>query len=188
MPGGCREPDIPLCTSRSRSQNREKGSGAGWAGGRRGGGPGAQCLVARRRGLRAPSRASQRGGALDLAGGLARDPADGPSKAVFFSDVTLWLDKQGKDWGDLGIDCEAVTGELTKAPVPQLYMTLMQKAHAILCDASREGLRLHYTSGEVEHVTPQVRADVHAAITASLEQDWPAYIQDLIDRSAIQTQ
>lgn len=123
--------------------------------------------------------------ALDLAGGLARDPVDGPGKAVFFSDVTLWLDKQGKDWGALGIDYEAVIDELTKAPVPQLYMTLMQKAHAILCDASRDGLRLHYTNGDVEHVTPQVRADVHAAVATSLERDWPPYIQGLIDRGAI---
>ncbi|MEU5958827.1 hypothetical protein [Streptomyces sp. NPDC047525] len=90
------------------------------------------------------------GTALDLATGLARDPADGPGKAVFLSDVTLWLDKQGKDWGDLGIDYEAVINELVQAPVPQLYMTLMQKAHAILCDASREGLRLHYRDGEAD--------------------------------------
>ncbi|MFD3580707.1 hypothetical protein [Streptomyces sp. NPDC058644] len=128
------------------------------------------------------------GTALDLAGGLARDPADGPGKAVFFSDVTLWLDKQGKDWGDLGIDYEAVIDELTKAPVPQLYLTLMQKAHAILCDASREGLRLHYRNGDVEHVTPQVRRDVHSAIATSLERDWPPYIQGLIDRGALHSQ
>ncbi|MFD9409769.1 hypothetical protein ACFWBN_22515 [Streptomyces sp. NPDC059989] len=125
------------------------------------------------------------GTALDLATGLARDRADGPGKAVFFSDITLWLDRHGKDWRALGIDYEAVIDELVGAQVPQLYMTLMQKAHAILCDASREGLRLHYSNGEVEHVTPQVRADVHAAITTSLEGDWPAYIQDLIDRGAI---
>ncbi|QKZ18595.1 hypothetical protein [Streptomyces chartreusis] len=126
--------------------------------------------------------------ALDFARSLARDPGDGPGKAVFFSDVTLWLDKQGKDWGDLGIDYEAVINELVGAPVPQLYMTLMQKAHAILCDASREGLRLYYPGGEVEHVTEQVRADVHTAITTSLERDWPPYIQGLIDRGAFQTQ
>jgi hypothetical protein len=36
--------------------------------------------------------------ALDLATGLARDQSDGPGKAVFFSDVTLWLDSQGKTW------------------------------------------------------------------------------------------
>jgi hypothetical protein len=128
------------------------------------------------------------GTALDLAGALARDANAGPGKAVFFSDVTLWLDKQGKDWADLGIDYEAVIDELAGAPVPQLYMTLMQKAHAILCDASREGLRLHYANGDVEHVTPQVRRDVHAAITTSLERDWPPYIQGLIDRGALQTQ
>ncbi|MFB7186943.1 hypothetical protein ACFCZT_16920 [Streptomyces sp. NPDC056230] len=65
--------------------------------------------------------------ALDLATGLARDPNDGPGKAVFFSDVTLWLDKQGKDWADFGVDYEAVIDELVKAPVPQLYTTLVQK-------------------------------------------------------------
>ncbi|MFF8830810.1 hypothetical protein [Streptomyces sp. NPDC015131] len=64
--------------------------------------------------------------ALDLATGLARDPNDGPGKAVFFSDVTLWLDKQGKDWADFGADYEAVIDELIKAPVPQLYMTLVR--------------------------------------------------------------
>ncbi|MCX5384844.1 hypothetical protein [Streptomyces sp. NBC_00083] len=56
--------------------------------------------------------------ALDLAAGLARDPKDGPGKAVFFSDVTLWLDKQGKDWADFGADYEAVIDELVRAPVP----------------------------------------------------------------------
>lgn len=126
--------------------------------------------------------------ALDFARSLARDPGDGPGKTVFFSDITLWLDSQGKTWADLGADYDAVIDELIDAPVPQLYLTLMQKAHAILCDASREGMRLHYTSGEVEHVTPQVRADVHAAITASLERDWPPYIQGLIDRGALKTQ
>ncbi len=127
------------------------------------------------------------GTALDLAGALARDPADGPGKVVFFSDITLWLDKQGKDWADIGIDYEAVTDELAGAQVPQLYLTLMQKAHAILCDASREGMRLYYPNGDMEQVTPQTRRDVHEGIAASLERDWPPYIQSLIDRGALQT-
>ncbi|MFE7352765.1 hypothetical protein ACFU8Q_06085 [Streptomyces sp. NPDC057543] len=50
-----------------------------------------------------------------------------------------------------------------------------------------DGVRLYYPGGDVEHVTPQVRADVHAAITISLERDWPPYIQGLIDRGALQT-
>ncbi|MCX5561083.1 hypothetical protein [Streptomyces sp. NBC_00038] len=125
--------------------------------------------------------------ALDLATGLARDPNDGPGKAVFFSDVTLWLDKQGKTWPDLGIDYDAVIDELLSAQVPQLYLTLTQKAHAILCDASREGLRLHYPGGDVEHVTPQMRQDVHDGVAQSLTRDWPPYIQGLIDSGALQT-
>ncbi|MBB5939220.1 hypothetical protein [Streptomyces zagrosensis] len=47
-----------------------------------------------------------------------------------------------------------------------------------------EGLRLYYPGGEVEHVTERVRA----AITTSLERDWPSYIQGLIDRGAFQAQ
>ncbi|MFB6518483.1 hypothetical protein [Streptomyces sp. NPDC056401] len=127
------------------------------------------------------------GTVLGLAGALGRDHADGPGKAVFFSDLTLWLDKQGKGWADLGIDYDAVIDELTEAPVPQLFLSLMQKAHAIVCDASREGMRLYYPNGDVEQVTPQTRRDVHQAIASSLERDWPPYIQGLIDRGALQT-
>src|SRR5262249_54557615 len=75
---------------------------------------------------------------LDLASALIRSH-DGPGKAVFFSDITLLLDRQGKTWGDLGIDYEQVIDALLEAPVPLLYLTLSQVAHAILCDASREG-------------------------------------------------
>ncbi|MFF4602635.1 hypothetical protein ACFY12_07750 [Streptomyces sp. NPDC001339] len=127
------------------------------------------------------------GTTLDLASALVRDAQEGPGKAVFFSDVTLWLDEQGNTWADLGIDYDAVIDELLKAPVPQLFLTLTQKAHAILCDASREGLRLHYPNGDVEHVTPQLRQDVHNGIAQSLARDWPPYGQGLIDRGALQT-
>ncbi|MCX5384845.1 hypothetical protein [Streptomyces sp. NBC_00083] len=63
----------------------------------------------------------------------------------------------------------------------------MQKPYAILCDASRDGVRLYYPGGDVEHITPQVRADVHAAITTSLERVRPPNIQGLTDRGAFQT-
>jgi hypothetical protein len=82
----------------------------------------------------------------------------------------------------------AVIDELLKAPVLQLYLTPMQKAHAIVCDASREGMRLYYPGGDVEQVTPQLRRDVHDGIAAILERDWPPYIQGLISRGALQTQ
>ncbi|MFD4863209.1 hypothetical protein [Streptomyces atratus] len=90
-------------------------------------------------------------------------------------------------WAPGGVDVLQLLASFRRQGAgPQLYMTLVQKAHAILCDASRDGVRLYYPGGDVEHVTPQVRADVHAAITTSLERDWPPYIQGLIDRGALQ--
>jgi hypothetical protein len=79
-----------------------------------------------------------------------------------------WLDKTSDGWGECAL-------------------TPTQKAHAILCDASREGIRLYYSSGDVEHVTPQIRRDVHDGIITNLERDWPPYIQGRIDRGALRT-
>jgi hypothetical protein len=127
------------------------------------------------------------GTALDLAAALAGDANEGPGKAVFFSDITLWLDAQGRTWADFNIDYDQVVDELLGTPVPQLFLTLSHKAHAILCDASRQGLRLYYPDGDVEHVSPQVRRDVHDGITQTLERDWPPYVQRLIDSGAFRT-
>lgn len=127
------------------------------------------------------------GEALDLASAFARTE-EGPGKTVFFSDITLWLDGKGKTWADLGIDHQGVIEELLSAPVPQLYLTMTQLAHGIVCDASREGLRAHYDDGRVEHITRQTRQDVHDALTATLERDWPPYIRELMDRGAIRAQ
>jgi hypothetical protein len=126
------------------------------------------------------------GTALDLAAALAGDANEGPGKAVFFSDITLWLDKQGRTWADFDIDYDDVIDELLETPVPQLFLTLSRKAHAILCDASRQGMRLYYPDGDVEHVSAQLRREVHDSITQNLERDWPPYIQRLIDRGALQ--
>ncbi|MER7396170.1 hypothetical protein ABT381_11700 [Streptomyces sp. NPDC000151] len=135
------------------------------------------------------SLVSQHAGiALDVATALAGDPHEGLGKAVFFSDITLSLDKQGETWANIGIAPDALIDELLAAPVPQLYLTLTQKAHAVLCDASREGLRLYYPNGDVEHISPRVRRDVHNGIAQSLERDWPPYIQGLIDGGALRTE
>ena len=123
---------------------------------------------------------------LDLAAALAADPSDGPGKTVFFSDITRWLDSQGKTWGDLGIDYEAVIDGLLNAPVPILYLTLSAEAHAVVCDASRQAGHLYYADGRTETVTSEKRRDVHDFLTATLERDWPPYIKQLIDSGAVQ--
>jgi hypothetical protein len=53
---------------------------------------------------------------------------------------------------------------------------------------SREGVRIYYQDGQVEHGTPEMRRDVHTALAATLESDWQPYIQGLIDRGAIPAQ
>lgn len=124
------------------------------------------------------------GDVLDLADALSR-AQDGPGKTVFFSDITRWLDGQGKTWNDLAINYEKAIEELLSAPVPVLNLSLSQVAHLVVCDASRDGGHICYPSGAAEEVVPQMRADVHAALTAILDRDWPPYIQSLIDRGAV---
>lgn len=118
---------------------------------------------------------------LGLAAALATDTSEGPGKTVFFSDITRWLDGRAKAWPDLGIDHEAVIEELLSTPVPILFLSLSAVAHLVVCDASRQGAQVFYTDGRREHVTPQMRSDVHDGLTATLERDWPPYIQQLLD-------
>jgi hypothetical protein len=47
-------------------------------------------------------------------------------------------------------------------------------AHTNLCDAGDEGTRPHSPDSTVEHVTPQVRQDVHDALAQSLTAAWLA--------------
>lgn len=125
---------------------------------------------------------------LKLAAALATDTNDGPGKTVFFSDITRWLDGQGKNWPDLGIDHEAVIEELLGAPVPLLFLNLSALAHLVVCDASQQGAQILYTDGRREHVTPQMRRDVHDGLTATIERDWAPYIQQLLASRPPQTQ
>lgn len=128
------------------------------------------------------------GDVVGLAAALAADPHEGPGKTVFLSDITRWLDGQGKNWPDLGVDHEAVIEELLGAPVPILFLSLSALAHLVVCDASRQGVQILYTDGRREHVTPQMRRDVHDGLTATLERDWAPYIQQLLASGPTQTQ
>ncbi|MGW4806442.1 hypothetical protein [Kitasatospora sp. NPDC004272] len=101
-------------------------------------------------------------------------------RLVFFSDLTLWLDGQGSDWGRRGTDWEGALRELENAPVLALFLTLSQYHHAILADASREGMKMYFADGQVEQVTPEIREEARAFMRGTLERDWPGYVQGLI--------
>ncbi|MFD8483611.1 hypothetical protein [Kitasatospora sp. NPDC059673] len=101
-------------------------------------------------------------------------------RLVFFSDLTLWLDGQGSDWGRRGTDWEAGLRELENAPALTLFLTLSQYHHAFLADASREGMTIRFADGAVEKVTPQVREAARTFMQQILERDWPGYIGRVI--------
>jgi hypothetical protein len=124
-----------------------------------------------------PRRIVSRGAgvALDLAQALAHDP--GPGRAVFLSDITLWLGSEGRNWTDLGIDHHAVTDELARARVPLLLLTLTRTTHAIMRDAGR--------GGRIRRVTAHQRRQAHTRLARLLASHWPAYIQDVIDRGML---
>jgi hypothetical protein len=103
-----------------------------------------------------------------------------PSKLVFFSDLTLWLDCHGSDWGARRTDWEAGVDELIGGPFPALYFALDQVSHAILCDASRQGLILYYRDGS-EQVTPVRRQELRSVLEGQLGAEWPAYIRRVLN-------
>ncbi|MEC3952576.1 hypothetical protein VMT65_05990 [Nocardia sp. CDC153] len=113
---------------------------------------------------------------LDLATAIARDNG---YRVIFLSDVTKWLDaQQQRTWADLGIDSEDVSLELTETPILQLYMTLSQLGHALICDASRQGLTVHTPNGAWQ-TGPREREDLRSHLTISLQRDWPPYATDV---------
>ncbi|MFE4398702.1 MULTISPECIES: hypothetical protein [Streptomycetaceae] len=64
---------------------------------------------------------------------------------------------------------------------------LSQYHHAILADATREGMKLYFGDGTVEQVTPEVREKARAFMQQTLERDWPGYIGGLIADGKIRT-
>ncbi|MFH9355340.1 hypothetical protein [Kitasatospora sp. NPDC017646] len=106
---------------------------------------------------------------------------------MFFSDLTLWLDGHGSDWGQRGTDWEGGLRQLEDAPSPALYLTLSQYHHAILADSSRQGMKLYFGDGTVEQVTPEVREKARAFMQQTLERDWPGYIGGLIADGKLRT-
>ncbi|NGN64783.1 hypothetical protein G5C51_12835 [Streptomyces sp. A7024] len=137
-----------------------------------------------------PRRIVSRGAgvALDLAQAAARAP--GSSRAVFLSDITLWLNSEGKTWSDLGIDHHAVTHELARARVPLLRLTLTRTTYALMCDAGRGGRRQRHPGGRTRRVTAnnataRQRRQAHTHLARLLAAHWPTYIQDVIDRGML---
>lgn len=103
--------------------------------------------------------------------------AESRARAIFFSDLTRWLDARGSDWASLDTDGEG--GLAFCDELPGLFLTISQRAQAIICDASREGLTMYYPGGRSEKITPEERQVVHDVIEQRLVADWPPYARSL---------
>ena len=107
---------------------------------------------------------------------------------VFFSDLTRWLDQQGRGWVDVdGADWERGLEQLQKAPALSMYLGLSQFHHVLLADASRKSLVIYGMEDKPYEVTDQDRRQLRDFIHGTLTRDWPPYVQGLIDAGKLHT-
>ncbi len=109
-----------------------------------------------------------------------------PDRVLLFSDLTRWLAGNDSTWAARGTDWEAAIDELTgRAPTPGMYVQVNQRAHIVICDATREGMTLHYSDGGSERLRPEERALVREGLAQRLSEDWPQYVGELIENGKI---
>ncbi|HSA52061.1 MAG TPA: hypothetical protein VLH10_18395 [Yinghuangia sp.] len=105
-----------------------------------------------------------------------------PGRVLLFSDLTRWLAGNDSNWAARGTDWEAAIDELTERnPAPGMYVRISQRAHIVICDATREGMTLHYADGGSERLRPEERVLVREALADRLSEDWPRYVAELTD-------
>jgi len=95
-------------------------------------------------------------------------------RVLFLSDITLWLADIGLSWERIGVDFSAAQNELEQQGIG-VYLSLSQRAHAILCSAART-LTIYYASGGRAEVPPEDRELVRTSVEATLDADWPSYV------------
>lgn len=107
---------------------------------------------------------------------------------VFFSDLTRWLDQQGRGWVDVdGTDWERGLEQLHLAPALSMYLGLSQFHYTLLGDASRKSLVIYGMEKKPYEVTDQDRRQLRDFIHGTLARDWPPYVQSLIDAGKLHT-
>ncbi|OKJ41244.1 hypothetical protein AMK24_05215 [Streptomyces sp. CB02366] len=101
-------------------------------------------------------------------------------RVVWFTDVTRWLEwEKGSSWSALGVEWEHALAELARLPLLGLYMTVNRRAYHHLINTA-ERFRVTYTDGHSEVLTDGERRAVHEAFEHKLDEDWPAYVRDMV--------
>jgi hypothetical protein len=98
-------------------------------------------------------------------------------RALFLSDITLWLEGIGLTWARIGVDFATAQNELEQQS-PSMLLTVSRKAYAIFCSASHN-LAIYY-SGTKAEVPPEKRELVRESLESALDADWPGYIKEAL--------
>ncbi|MCH9736850.1 MAG: hypothetical protein K0U78_20240 [Actinomycetia bacterium] len=104
-------------------------------------------------------------------------------RVVRLAELTRWLDEHGQTWAARGIHFDTAYAELISAPLPGLYFALDKKSHAVLCDASRDGVRIYYPDG-VTQTTTDDQEEVRRNLTSAVTINWGPYIEPMLAADA----
>jgi hypothetical protein len=107
----------------------------------------------------------------------------GHQRVVFFSDVTRLLTRGGTSWSQLGIDWQHGLGELADGHYPALYLTITERAYALICGPATNLLSVS-ADGSINAVVGDERPLVRSSLAQRLETDWPSFMQDVADATA----
>ena len=93
------------------------------------------------------------------------------SRVVFFSDLTRMFTAAGTSWAQLGVDWESALRELEDGPFPQLFLTISERAHLVICNPATDHLITRPDGAQEAAETG--RELVRQAIASKLDADWP---------------
>ena len=104
-------------------------------------------------------------------------------RVVFFSDLTRMFTTAGTSWAQLGVDWENALREIEDGPFPRLFLTISERAHLFICDPATDTVLAG--PGGVQEAAEAERRLVRKAITGKLADDWPPYMQQIIEAGHI---
>lgn len=76
-------------------------------------------------------------------------------------------------------DWEETVNELTKAPIPALFMTLSRYAYTMLCTAHMDSPYVRTRNGQQRRIPESDYEDLRSSLRRMLATDWPRYIQKM---------
>ena len=94
-------------------------------------------------------------------------------RVLFLADISRWLADIGQSWERIGVGFDTALAELGQGI--GVYLSISQRAHAVLCSPTRT-LMICYTSGRRVESGDEDRELLRAQLEAVLDSGWPGYV------------